>query len=76
MSDDRNGAATRPEVAIVPIALRPREAAAALGVSRRTLSTLTADRESGIPHVRLGGCLLYPSRELQDWLASRVKRPR
>jgi len=73
---DNGAAATRPEVALVPIALRPREAAAALGLSRRTLSTITADRTSGIPHCRIGGCVLYPSREWADWIASRIEKPR
>lgn len=61
-------------VQLSPIGLRPAEAAAALGISRRKLHELTCDRGSGIPHVRLGGCLLYPLRELTDWLASKVQR--
>ncbi len=72
-----NGETTaKPELSLTPIALRPREAALALGISRRTLSVLTADRTSKIPHVRLGGCLLFPERELRDWIAGRMERPR
>lgn len=51
------------------ISLRPREAARALGVSERTLWTWTAGGSTGIPHVRIGGVLLYPVRELEEWLA-------
>lgn len=51
------------------IALRAPEAAAALGISPRALARLTADRQSGIPHAKLGGVLVYPARELADWLA-------
>ena len=54
-----------------PLALAPRDAARALGVSERTLWTYT--RLHGVPHVRLGRRILYPVRELADWLASRAK---
>ena len=54
------------------LALRPAEAAKALGVSGRTLSALIADRGSGIPLVRVGRAVLLPVRELQDWLAERA----
>ena len=55
------------------IGLRAPEAAAALGISPRKLSSLTADRASGIPFAKLGGVVVYPVRELQDWLAVRAK---
>jgi hypothetical protein len=55
-----------------PLALGPRDAARALGVSERTLWTYT--RLHGVPHVRLGRRILYPVRELADWLASRAAR--
>jgi hypothetical protein len=51
------------------LSLRPRDAAKALGIGTRKLWELTADRTSGIPHFRLGKAVLYPVRELQDWLA-------
>ena len=57
-----------------PLALRPAEAAKALSISRRKLWELTSDRTSGIPHIRCGKVVLYPVRELQDWLASRVSK--
>jgi hypothetical protein len=53
-----------------PLALAPRDAARALGVSERTLWTYT--RRHGVPHVRLGRRILYPVRELADWLARRA----
>ena len=52
------------------LALRPREAAAALGVSERTLWTWT--REGTIPHVRRGKTVLYPVDVLRDWLAAQA----
>lgn len=60
------------DVPIPRIGLRPAEAAAALGIGRRKLHELTADRTSGIPVVRMGKVVLYPERELRDWLARHV----
>lgn len=57
-----------------PLALRPREAAQALGISARTLWSLTAPR-GPIPCVRLGdgqrSAVLYRVADLDAWLASR-----
>lgn len=54
-----------------PLALRPREAAKALGISARHLWQLTKDGH--IPCVRVGSgtrkTVLYPVAELQAWLA-------
>ncbi len=62
---------------LVPtIGLRPADACKALGISRRTLSAWTADRTLALPHCRIGGCIVYPERELRDWLAARIERPR
>lgn len=58
--------------AIPKLALRPREAAAALGISPRTLWSITADQTSGIPHARLGRVVVYPVAELCAWLAARA----
>jgi excisionase family DNA binding protein len=60
-----NAAST--SVPIPALALRPREAAAALGVSERTLWAWTAAGE--VPHVRRGKTVLYPVGELTRWLA-------
>jgi excisionase family DNA binding protein len=53
-----------------PLALRPREAAKALGISPRHLWQLTKDGQ--IPCVRVGSgtrkTVLYPVAELQAWL--------
>lgn len=53
------------------LALRPREAAKALGISPRLLWQLTKDGR--VPCVRVGGVkrqiVLYPVSELQAWLA-------
>ena len=54
------------------LALRPKDAAKALGIGDRKLWEITADRTSGIPHVRFGRSVLYPVRELQEWLAQRA----
>ena len=53
-----------------PLALRTREAAEALGISERTLQGLTAAGD--IPHVKLGRAVLFPVRELRNWLTSRA----
>jgi excisionase family DNA binding protein len=53
------------------LALRPREAARALGISPRLLWQLT--RDNRVPHVQIGGTkrrtVLYPLAELQAWLS-------
>ena len=54
-----------------PLALRPREAAKALGISPRLLWQLT--RDGIVPCVRVGKgrrkTVLYPVADLQAWLA-------
>lgn len=52
-----------------PLALRPRDAARALGIGERTLWALTAPR-GPIPVVRVGACRLYPVDALRAWLES------
>jgi len=51
------------------IALRPREAAAALGVCERTFRQLLPQ----LPHVREGGVVLVPVDALRAWLAERAR---
>jgi excisionase family DNA binding protein len=57
-----------------PLALRPREAAKALGISPRLLWQLTKDGR--IPCVQIGGTkrrtVLYPLAELQAWLSRKA----
>jgi hypothetical protein len=58
------------------LALRPREAAKALGISARTLWGLSAPR-GPIPCVRVGSgrrqVVLYPLPDLQAWLSRQVE---
>ena len=61
-------------VKTTPIGLRPREAAAALGISERSLWTLTKDRTTGIPHARLGKSVIYPTADLERWLSEQAAR--
>ena len=51
------------------LALRPREAAKAIGISERTLWTMT--QRGDIPHVRLDRAILYPVDGLRSWLSQR-----
>jgi excisionase family DNA binding protein len=57
-----------------PLALRPREAAKALGISPRLLWQLTKDGR--IPCVRVGSgkrqTVLYPLADLQAWLSAKA----
>lgn len=57
------------------LALRPRDAAKALGISTRTLWGLTAPR-GPIPCLRIGHgkrqTVLYPVADLQAWLSQEV----
>jgi len=63
----------RPE-GVPYLAMRPPVAAKALGISKRKLWEITADRSSGIPHIRFGRSILYPVREVTDWLGEQAKR--
>lgn len=68
-SPDRSSAPPR-------LALRPKEAAQALGIGERKLWEITADQTSGIPHARFGKCVVYPVRELENWLAQQATEGR
>ena len=61
---------------VEPLALRPREAAQALGISARTLWGLTAPR-GPIPCLRIGHgkrqAVLYPVADLQAWLSRQAE---
>jgi excisionase family DNA binding protein len=56
------------------LAMRPREAAKAIGISERTLWSWTHNNE--IPHIRMGKAILYPVDALRRWLESRVVEQR
>jgi len=53
------------------LAMRPREAAKALGISERLLWGWT--NKGLVPHVRLGKVILYPVDSLRDWLRQQAQ---
>ncbi len=61
----------RPGDLVPKLALNAREAAAALGISERSLWALT--RDGVIPAVRLGGRLVYPVATLERWLDQQAR---
>lgn len=67
-----------PDAATVPagdpprLALRPKEAARALGIGERLLWSLT--NQGLIPHVRLGRTILYPISAVEVWLAEQAAK--
>jgi excisionase family DNA binding protein len=52
--------------AVEPLALRPRDAAVALGISERLLQDWA--KAHGLPCLRLGQVVLYPVDEVRRWL--------
>jgi excisionase family DNA binding protein len=54
------------KVTMESLALRPREAAKALGVSERSLWEWT--HRGDVPHVRIGRTIMYPVDSLREWL--------
>lgn len=52
------------------LALRPRLAARAIGISERTLARLVKAGE--VPFTRIGSAVVFPVRELRRWLSARV----
>ena len=54
------------------LALRPREAAKALGLSERSFRTLL----HRLPHFRAGSAVLIPVDELRRWLSDQARRER
>lgn len=67
MPSDTNTPATPP----MPnqLALRPRDAARALGIGERLLWSET--KAGRIPHTRIGTAIIYPVDQLRSWLAER-----
>lgn len=59
---------------IDPLALRPLDAAAALGISPSTLERLT--KAGKIPHVKVNRLVLYRVESLRKWLMEREKAGR
>ena len=62
----------KPDPSTPCLAMRPREAAAALGISERLLWEWTNRGE--IPHVRIGKAILYPVDVLRRWLDEHAAR--
>jgi excisionase family DNA binding protein len=60
------------EATLPRLALRPREAARALGISPRKLWQLTNCGE--IPCTRIGRCVVYPVDVLREWLAEQAAK--
>jgi excisionase family DNA binding protein len=54
------------------LALRPKEAAKAIGIGERKLWEWTNRRL--IPHTRIGRAIVYPVDQLRDWLASEAAK--
>lgn len=52
------------------LALRPREAAEALGVSERTLRKWM--RDEGLPYFRVDGAVRIPVGKLEEWITDRM----
>ena len=52
------------------LSMRPRECALALGISERLLAEWT--RRGLVPHIKIGGVILYPVTALRRWLQQRA----
>lgn len=59
------------ESGIPCLALRPREAAKALGVGERTLWEWTT--QGLVPHIKIGRMLMYPVESLRQWLQEQTR---
>lgn len=57
----------------LPLAMRPKVAAKAIGVSERTLWSLT--KQGTIPHAKLGNCVIYPTAAVLRWLEQITENP-
>jgi len=65
--------ASQKPVSPPPIVLRSAEAARALGISPRTLWSLT--KAGLIPHIRMGRCLSYPTAAIYQWIEENTINP-
>jgi excisionase family DNA binding protein len=70
-----NGHSNRPHETAKPepLAMRLQDAAELLGVSDRTLWTWT--KKGIVPHVRIGGTVIYPYHALKEWLREQSAMP-
>jgi predicted DNA-binding transcriptional regulator AlpA len=61
------------ELPRLPLAMRPAMAARAIGISERTLWTLTKRGE--VPHARIGRAVIYPTAAILKWLEEITANP-
>lgn len=71
MSDARIAQVTHVEM--TPLLFGAKDAAKLLGISPRTLWTLSVGRE--IPHVRIGRLVMYDPQDLHAWIESKKQYP-
>lgn len=65
-------AGQRPDTRVVPpLALRPKDAAVALGIGERKLWEMT--NCGAIPYARFGKVIVYPVAVLERWLAEQAE---
>ena len=69
--DEMSGEGNASGASAPPLALRPREAARALGIGERLLWSLT--NQGVVPHVRLGRAVVYPVEQLREFLAREAR---
>ena len=70
-SEGYKGPHERPSSGGAPrLALRPPEAAEALGISERKLREMLPE----LPHIRRGGVLMIPIEPLRRWLEEQAQR--
>ena len=58
--------------AVPLLGLRPREAAAAIGISERLLWSMTNRGE--IPHLHIGRAIIYPVDLLREWMREQAEK--
>ena len=61
----------KPKAETPCLSMRPREAALALGISERLLAEWT--RRGLVPHIKIGGVILYPVTTLRQWLQQQAR---
>ena len=60
------------DTGVARLALRPKEAAKALGIGERLLWSKTS--QGLIPHLRIGTAIVYPVAELERWLTEQAAK--
>lgn len=67
----KNDNGKHPPDNVAPLALRPKQAARALGIGTRKLWEMT--NRGLIPCVRFGRAVTYPVAELERWLSEQLE---